>query len=97
MARFKRLEVLNAMAETSLIPVFYNADMETAKNIVTACVDGGARVVEFVNRGDQAHLVFTELPTASVFSPRRVTSAWSSRSMWRKKLNVLFQAAVSAR
>jgi len=61
MARFKRLEVLNAMVETGLMPVFYNPDIELAKKIVNACADGGARVVEFTNRGDQAYLVFTEL------------------------------------
>ena len=61
MARFKRLEVLNSMVESGLIPVFYNADIDVAKNIVRACAEGGARVVEFTNRGDQAHLVFTEL------------------------------------
>ena len=61
MARFKRLEVLKSMVESGLIPVFYNADIDVAKNIVRACAEGGARVVEFTNRGDQAHLVFTEL------------------------------------
>jgi len=61
MARFKRLDVLNAIVETGLAPVFYHADVEVAQNVVQACADGGARVVEFTNRGDQAHLVFTEL------------------------------------
>ena len=61
MAKFKRLEVLNAMIETGVIPVFYNPDIDVAKNIVRACAKGGARVVEFTNRGDQAYLVFTEL------------------------------------
>ena len=61
MARFKRLEVLNAMVETGLVPVFYNADVEVAKKIVRACADGGSRIAEFTNRGDQAYLVFTEL------------------------------------
>lgn len=61
MARFKRLEVLNAMVQTGVIPVFYHADMETAKRVVSACAAGGARVIEFTNRGDLAHRVFTEL------------------------------------
>lgn len=61
MARFKRLEVLNAMTGDGLIPVFYNADVNIAKQIVSACADGGCRVVEFTNRGDGAHLVFAEL------------------------------------
>jgi 2-dehydro-3-deoxyphosphogluconate aldolase/(4S)-4-hydroxy-2-oxoglutarate aldolase len=36
-------------------------DFETAKNIVCACVDGGARCIEFTNRGDRAINVFTQL------------------------------------
>jgi len=43
------------------VPVFYHADVEVAKKIVAACSRGGAKVVEFTNRGDQAYLVFTEL------------------------------------
>ncbi len=61
MARFDRMTVLNAMFATGLVPVFYHADVEVAKKIVTACAEGGARVVEFTNRGDRAWNVFTEL------------------------------------
>jgi len=61
MAKFKRLEVLNAMLDVGLIPVFYNPDVELATNIINACVDGGAKVIEFTNRGDQAYLIFAEL------------------------------------
>ena len=61
MARFKRLEVLNAMVQTGVVPVFYHGDAETAVSIVRACADGGARVVEFTNRGDRAFMVFAEL------------------------------------
>jgi len=61
MARFSRLEVLNAIVETGLIPVFYHEDVEVAKKIAEACAAGGARVVEFTNRGDFAPHVFTEL------------------------------------
>jgi len=61
MARFKRLDVLNAMVQTGVVPVFYHGDAETAVSIVRACADGGARVVEFTNRGDRAFMVFAEL------------------------------------
>jgi len=60
-ARFTRLEVLNAIVETGLVPVFYHRDVEVAKKVVAACAAGGARLVEFTNRGDFAPLVFTEL------------------------------------
>jgi 2-dehydro-3-deoxyphosphogluconate aldolase/(4S)-4-hydroxy-2-oxoglutarate aldolase len=61
MARFSRLEVLNTIVDLGLVPVFYNGDVETAKHIVRACADGGARVVEFTNRGDFAPEVFRQL------------------------------------
>lgn len=61
MARFKRLEVLNTIVDIGLVPVFYHPDVEVAKNIAAACASGGARVVEFTNRGDFAPDVFKEL------------------------------------
>lgn len=61
MAQFTRLEVYNTMLSTGLVPVFYNADVEVAKKVVEASSAGGARVVEFTNRGDFAPEVFKEL------------------------------------
>lgn len=61
MAKFSRIEVLNKMKETGLIPVFYNSDIEICNKVVRACYNGGARVFEFTNRGDYAHEVFSEL------------------------------------
>ncbi len=61
MARYRRLETLVMMKQTGLIPVFTTADVTLACAVVAACVDGGARVVEFTNRGNRAHSVFTRL------------------------------------
>ncbi len=61
MARFSRLQVMNAILEAGLVPLFYNPDFETACEIITALVKGGARVVEFTNRGPMAYPVFTKL------------------------------------
>jgi len=61
MARFSRLQTLTAMIEAGLVPVFYNGDAEVAIRIAEACIEGGARCIEFTNRGDSAHLVFGEL------------------------------------
>ena len=61
MARFPRLQVLNAMVDSGLVPVFYNGDVDTAIKVVEACIAGGSRIVEFTNRGDQAYEVFTAL------------------------------------
>ena len=61
MARYSRLDVLDTMIELGLVPVFYNPDLEVAKQIVAACRAGGARVVEFTNRGDFAFQVYSAL------------------------------------
>lgn len=61
MAKFNKIQVLNAMASTGMVPVFYNKDVEVAKNVVKACYDGGVRAFEFTNRGDFAQEVFAEL------------------------------------
>ena len=61
MARHSKLEVLNAMHEIGVVPVFYNGDLDKAQNIARACVAGGIRVLEFTNRGDHAWEVFSSL------------------------------------
>jgi 2-dehydro-3-deoxyphosphogluconate aldolase/(4S)-4-hydroxy-2-oxoglutarate aldolase len=63
MARFSRLNTLVQMRETGMVPVFYNKDLDTCKKVLKACYDGGARIFEFTNRGDRAHIVFQELIT----------------------------------
>ena len=47
MARFNKLQVLNAMISTGMVPVYYNKDVETAKQVLKACYDGGVRAFEF--------------------------------------------------
>ena len=59
MVQHDRMAVLNAIFDTGIVPVFYNKDPETTINIVEACAKGGARCVEFTNRGDLAYHVFT--------------------------------------
>ena len=61
MSRFSRIEVALTMKENGMVPVFFHKDIEVCKQIVKACYEGGARVFEFTNRGDRAHLVFEEL------------------------------------
>jgi 2-dehydro-3-deoxyphosphogluconate aldolase/(4S)-4-hydroxy-2-oxoglutarate aldolase len=60
MAKHDRMAVLNAMADVGIVPVFYHADPKTTISIIEACAAGGARVVEFTNRGDLAYKVFVE-------------------------------------
>ncbi|MBI4218778.1 MAG: bifunctional 4-hydroxy-2-oxoglutarate aldolase/2-dehydro-3-deoxy-phosphogluconate aldolase [Chloroflexi bacterium] len=61
MSRHQRLDVLNHVRRLGVVPVFYQGDVETAKSIVRACVEGGAQVLEFTNRGEHAWEVFSEL------------------------------------
>jgi len=61
MARFSRIEVALKMKEVGMIPVFFHKDVEVCKDVISACYKGGARLFEFVNRGDFAHEVFADL------------------------------------
>lgn len=61
MAKFSRIEVALKMKESGMVPLFYHPDIELGKEILSACYRGGARLLEFTNRGDFAHEVFTEL------------------------------------
>jgi len=61
MARFTRLDVINTILDIGLVPLFYNGEVETAIEIVSACARGGARAIEFTHRGERAYPVFTEL------------------------------------
>ena len=61
MARFRRMDVLQAMTASGLVPVFYHKDLETARNVARAVAGGGVRVLEFTNRGDFAFQIFSDL------------------------------------
>lgn len=61
MAKFDKMAVMAKMAEAPMVPVFYHADAEVAKQVVKACYLGGVRAFEFTNRGDFAHEVFAQV------------------------------------
>ena len=61
MAAKDRLSVLLAMMDQGVIPVFYDPDVEVCKNVIQACANGGAKCIEFTNRGDFASHVFLEV------------------------------------
>jgi 2-dehydro-3-deoxyphosphogluconate aldolase/(4S)-4-hydroxy-2-oxoglutarate aldolase len=61
MPRYTRLEVLNEILRIGLIPLFFEPDTELAFQATQACLQGGARLVEFTNRGDFAWQVFSEV------------------------------------
>ena len=61
MARFTRLEVLGALLEERLVPVFYHPDPKVCRDVALACARGGSRFFELTHRGDGAHRVFEDL------------------------------------
>ena len=61
MAAKDRLSVLLAMMDQGVIPVFYDPDVEVCRNVIQACANGGAKCIEFTNRGDFAAHVFLEV------------------------------------
>ena len=56
-----RLVVLNAMMDQGVIPVFYHPDPAVCIPVIQACADGGAKCIEFTNRGDFASQVFLDV------------------------------------
>ncbi len=56
-----RLTVLRAMEDQGVIPVFYHPDVEVCSKVIQACANGGAKCVEFTNRGDFASHVFLDV------------------------------------
>ena len=61
MAQFSRIEVVQQMKESGMVPLFYHSDSEVAKAVLKACYDGGARLMEFTSRGDFAIEIFKDL------------------------------------
>lgn len=66
MAAKDRLSVLLAMMDQGVIPVFYHPDVDVCKKVIQACANGGAKCIEFTNRGDFASQAFYEI--ASYFA-----------------------------
>ena len=61
MAQYSRIEVVQLMNETGMVPLFYHPDVELGKKILKACYDGGSRLLELTARGDFAFDVFHRL------------------------------------
>src|SRR5580692_8805158 len=56
-----RMTVLAAMIDQGVIPVFYHPDTEVCKRVIQACANGGAKCIEFTNRGEFAAHVFYDV------------------------------------
>ncbi len=57
----ERHEVYHHMCTIGMLPLFYNGDLETSEKIVTSCYEGGAKLIEFTNRGKNALEIFIKL------------------------------------
>src|SRR5580765_1578138 len=60
-----RLEVLVSIVETGVLPLFYSDDDDRARRITDALREGGARAIEFTDRGPRAWSVFSTLAEAA--------------------------------
>ncbi len=61
MAAQDRMAVLSALMTQGVIPVFYHPDAEVCIQVIQACANGGAKCIEFTNRGDFAAHVFYDV------------------------------------
>ncbi len=61
MARLNKMQFIESIGKTGMVPVFYHADADVAEQVVKACYEGGVRAFEFTNRGDFASEVFISL------------------------------------
>jgi 2-dehydro-3-deoxyphosphogluconate aldolase/(4S)-4-hydroxy-2-oxoglutarate aldolase len=59
--RHDRLAVLTALESQGVAPVFYHPDPAVCLNVIRACARGGARAIEFTNRGDFAVDLFGDI------------------------------------
>lgn len=61
MARFTKEQVLEAIESNGMMPLYYHADLEISKKVIKACYDGGLRIFEYTNRGQNSFDNFVEL------------------------------------
>lgn len=64
MALFSRIEVSILLLRQGFLPLFHHRDPATAVDTCRALIDGGSRLVEFTNRGDDARATFRAITDA---------------------------------
>lgn len=55
------MQTLSIIAQTGIVPVYYDPDVNTVLTVIKVCCAGGIRAFEFTNRGPRAHEIFREL------------------------------------
>ena len=48
MARFNKMQVLDAIVSTGMVPVYYNKDVEIAKQVVKACYEAVTSLMKYL-------------------------------------------------
>jgi 2-dehydro-3-deoxyphosphogluconate aldolase / (4S)-4-hydroxy-2-oxoglutarate aldolase len=66
----RRRDVLNAIGDCGVLPLFYCDDVEQSVRIMAALAEGGARAIEFTDRGPNARRVFAEMVMRAADQPR---------------------------
>jgi len=54
-------EIVDVLERAPIVPLYYHEDPATACSLMDACYLGGARALEFTNRGEHAMRVFTAM------------------------------------
>lgn len=54
-------EIVDVLERAPIVPLYYHEDEATACSLMDACYSGGARAIEFTNRGEHAMRVFTAM------------------------------------
>jgi 2-dehydro-3-deoxyphosphogluconate aldolase / (4S)-4-hydroxy-2-oxoglutarate aldolase len=54
MHQLTKSQIGTIMDSAGMIPVFYHPDADIVKQVIKACYDGGCRVFEYTNRGENA-------------------------------------------
>jgi 2-dehydro-3-deoxyphosphogluconate aldolase/(4S)-4-hydroxy-2-oxoglutarate aldolase len=76
----QRVQVVVATVETGVLPLFFTPDANRALRITAALREGGARVIEFTDRGPGAWAAFTRLADeAARHDPEAILGAGSIR------------------
>jgi hypothetical protein len=57
----RRQEVLTVVGDTGVLPLFYSDQAERSVHVMAALGKGGARAIEFTDRGPNARRVFAEM------------------------------------
>lgn len=61
MPHHTKAQVLDQINQTPFFVFFYHGDKDICHQVVRACYDGGIRIFEFTNRGENAAVIFAAL------------------------------------